>query len=79
MAGMQAFDTADYHAAIRHWELAYRLDCAAHALLLNLARAHELAGNRPAAAQALRTYLAREPQTSRRAQIERRIQRLEQP
>ena len=76
---MSAFNSADYAGAIGHWEHAYRLDCTAHALLLNLARAHELAGNPQAAAQALRTYLARVPQASSRAQIERRIQRLEQP
>src|SRR5688572_7462764 len=40
-AGQASFNEADYERAITYWEDAYRRDCTAHALLLNLARAYE--------------------------------------
>jgi len=76
-AGMQAFNEARYPEAVARWREAYRADCTAHALLLNLARAYELGGDRRSAAIALRAYLEREPNTPQRAQLERRIQVLE--
>src|SRR5690606_32626924 len=72
-AGNVAFGEADYPRAILYWRDAYRRDCTAHALLLNLARAEELNGNKRAAVAALETYLARVPTSPERAQIERRI------
>ena len=41
-AGKVSFDEADYQRAINYWEDAFRRDCTATALLLNLARAYEL-------------------------------------
>ncbi|HLV67676.1 MAG TPA: hypothetical protein VKY73_17775 [Polyangiaceae bacterium] len=76
-AGNVAFGEADYPRAILYWRDAYRRDCTAHALLLNLARAEELNGNKRAAVAALETYLARVPTSPERAQIERRIAVLE--
>src|SRR3972149_3238348 len=45
-AGQASFNEADYTRAITYWEDAYRRDCTAHALLLNLARAYELNGQK---------------------------------
>jgi hypothetical protein len=72
-AGQGSFNEADYARAIVYWEDAYRRDCTADALLLNLSRAYELSGQRQQAVVALETYLARKPDTRERAQITRRI------
>ena len=45
-AGNASFNEADYARAIDYWEDAYRRDCTANPLLLNLARAYELAGRK---------------------------------
>ncbi|HEX3595043.1 MAG TPA: hypothetical protein VHU80_08080, partial [Polyangiaceae bacterium] len=45
-AGNGSFNEADYDRAITYWEDAYRRDCTAHPLLLNLARAYELNGQK---------------------------------
>ena len=76
-AGQNAFAEADYARAAQYWREAYRYDCTAHALLLNLSRAVELQGDRPAAARYLRAYLERNPGDPDRVQLERRIQMLE--
>ncbi|MBN2196705.1 MAG: hypothetical protein JW751_28105 [Polyangiaceae bacterium] len=78
-AGKAAFDEADYQRAINYWLDAYRRDCRAHDLLLNLARAYELRGDKTEAIHALKTYLERKPETSQREQFERRIANLEEP
>ena len=72
-AGNASFDEADYPRAILYWEDAYRRDCTAHALLLNLSRAYELNGGKPHAAVALQTYLARVPASPDREKIQRRL------
>ena len=72
-AGQASFNEADYARAIVYWEDAYRRDCTADALLLNLSRAYELSGQRQQAVVALETYLARKPDTPQRSQITRRI------
>jgi hypothetical protein len=72
-AGNASFDEADYPRAIIYWEDAYRRDCTAHALLLNLARAYELNGNKPQAVVSLQTYLARVPASPDKDKIQRRI------
>jgi tetratricopeptide (TPR) repeat protein len=77
-AGKVSFDEADYERAITYWEDAFRRDCTATALLLNLARAYELNEEPKNAVVALETYLDREPDTPERAPIERRIEVLEQ-
>jgi len=78
MAGRAAFDEADYERAITYWSDAYRRDCTAHDLLRNLARAYELSGQKLAAIEALRTYLERVPDTPKREQFDRRIEKLEE-
>lgn len=72
-AGQVSFEEADYHRSIEYWEDAYRRDCTAHALLLNLARAYELNGTKEHAIAALATYLKRVPDSPDQAKIQRRI------
>ncbi|MFZ5891724.1 MAG: hypothetical protein ACOY0T_11775 [Myxococcota bacterium] len=72
-AGNASFEEADYPRAIVYWEDAYRRDCTAHGMLLNLARAYELNGNKPQAVVALRTYLQRVAAADK-DKIERRVE-----
>jgi hypothetical protein len=73
-AGQGSFNEADYPRAITYWEDAFRRDCTANALLLNLARAYELHGQKRQAVVALQGYLKREPNSPQRDQINRRIE-----
>jgi tetratricopeptide (TPR) repeat protein len=73
-AGNVSFNEADYPRAILYWEDAFRRDCTAHPLLLNLARAYELNGQKRQAVISLETFIAREPNSGERAQIQRRIE-----
>ncbi len=73
-AGQASFNEADYNRAITYWEDAYRRDCTAHALLLNLARAYELNGQKKHAVISLETFLARNPSSPQRDQIAKRIE-----
>jgi tetratricopeptide (TPR) repeat protein len=73
-AGNVSFNEADYPRAILYWEDAFRRDCTANPLLLNLARAYELSGQKRQAVIALETFLQREPNSAERAQITRRIE-----
>jgi hypothetical protein len=75
-AGQGSFNEADYATAITYWRDAYRRDCTAHALLLNLARAYELKGDRAEAVTSLETYLQRKPDAPDSDQIKRRIDNL---
>lgn len=75
-AGQASFEEGDYNRAISYWDDAYRRDCTAHALLLNLARAYELNNQKRHAVVALETYLARQPSSPQRDQIARRIEGL---
>ena len=75
-AGQGSFNEADYSTAITYWRDAYKRDCTAHPLLLNLARAYELRGDRAEAINALETYLQRKPDDSNAEQIRRRIENL---
>jgi len=75
-AGQGSFNEADYATAITYWRDAYRRDCTAHALLLNLARAYELKTDRTEAVNALETYLQRKPDAPDADQIRRRIENL---
>ena len=75
-AGNASFDEADYPRAITYWEDAYRRDCTANLLLKNLARAYELYAQKRQAVVALETFLVREPSSSDREQIQRRIEAL---
>jgi hypothetical protein len=73
-AGNASFNEADYTRAIDYWEDAYRRDCTANPLLLNLARAYELAGRKRQAVVSLETFLAREPNSGEKDQINRRVE-----
>lgn len=75
-AGQASFEEGDYARAISYWEDAYRRDCTAHALLLNLARAYELNNQKLHAVNSLETFLARNPSSNQRDQIARRIEGL---
>jgi len=75
-AGQGSFNEADYATAVTYWRDAYRRDCTAHALLLNLARAYELKTDRSEAVNALETYLQRKPEAPDADQIRRRIDNL---
>ncbi|MBK7584570.1 MAG: hypothetical protein IPI67_30835 [Myxococcales bacterium] len=75
-AGQGSFEEGDYNRAISYWEDAYRRDCTAHALLLNLARAYELNNQKRHAVVSLEAYLARQPSSPQRDQIARRIEGL---
>jgi tetratricopeptide (TPR) repeat protein len=77
-AGSAAYNEADYDRAITYWEDAFRRDCTATALLLNLARAYESGGDFQGAIDALKTYNERNPDSPQLGQIEKRISRLEE-
>ena len=72
-AGEASFNEADYPRAILYWEDAFRRACSATSMLLNLARAYELSGQKRQAVLALETYLQREPNSPEKSQISRRI------
>jgi hypothetical protein len=75
-AGEASFNEADYPRAILYWEDAFRRDCTATGMLLNLARAYELNSQKRQAVVALETFLEREPNSTERPQITRRIEAL---
>ncbi|MEZ4370918.1 MAG: hypothetical protein R3B07_08830 [Polyangiaceae bacterium] len=77
-AGQAAFNEADYPRAITYWEDAYRRDCTAHKLLVNLARAYELNGQLKLAVRALETYNERVPGNPELAQNQTRIDRFKE-
>lgn len=72
-AGQASFNEADYKTAINYWEDAFHRDCTATALLLNLARAYELNGEKQHAILALQTYIQRNPKSQQIDQLQRRI------
>lgn len=73
-AGTASFAEADYPRAILYWEDAFRRDCTAYKLLLNLARAYESNDQKAQAVVALETYLARAPAAEDRDLILKRIE-----
>lgn len=75
-AGEVSFKEADYSRALLYWEDAFRRDCKAIKLLLNLSRAYELSARPKRAVLALETYLERRPDDEDREAIEKRIARL---
>ncbi len=75
-AGKARYDEGNRERAILYWEDAYRMDCTAHDLLINLATAYELQGNKEQALVALETYLKRVPDSKKREQVSRRIEQL---
>jgi len=75
-AGEASFNEADYPRAILYWEDAFRRECTATGMLLNLARAYELNNQKRQAVVALETYLQREPNSGEKSQIQRRVEAL---
>ncbi len=75
-AGQVSFHEGDYERAVLYWEDAFQRDCTAIALLLNLARAYELAHHYDKSVAALEAYMERNPRTEDRVSIEKRIARL---
>jgi tetratricopeptide (TPR) repeat protein len=76
-AGQTAFSEGAYARAVALWDQAYRDDCSAHALLLNLAMAQELLGRPDAAIHTLTLFNRRSPESPYVEANERRIVRLE--
>ncbi len=76
-AGSGSYQEGEYTKAVEYWRDAYRRDCTAHMLLLNLANAYERLGDRRAAVLALKTYLERQKDITDRPMLEKRIKNLE--
>jgi hypothetical protein len=76
-AGQTAFSEGAYGRAVELWNQAYRDDCTAHALLLNLAMAQELLGRPGDAIHTLTLFNRRSPTSPYVEANLRRIQRLE--
>lgn len=58
-AASEAYYAGEYDKAVKLLRSAYEADCAAHALLLGIARAEEKKGDREAAIASYRMYLAK--------------------
>lgn len=76
LAGKVAFDEADYEKAILNFRDAYNRDCTKHDLLVIIARAYELRGDKAEAVHALEVYLDRVPNAVDGETHRRRIARL---
>lgn len=76
-AGQTAFSEGAYARSVELWEQAYRDDCTAHALLLNLAMAQELLGRPHDAIRTLKLFDSRSPGSPYVEANAKRIQRLE--
>ncbi len=76
-AGQTAFSEGGYARAVELWDQAYRDDCTAHALLLNLAMAQELLGRPDDAIHTLTVFNRRSPNSPYVEANMRRIDRLE--
>ena len=76
VAGKGSFDEADYTTALNYFKDAYRRDCTKHELLVIIARAYELKGERSEAIRALETYLERVPNAQDAEVQKRRIANL---
>ena len=76
-AGQTAFSEGAYARAVALWDQAYRDDCTAHALLLNLAMAQELLGRPEDAIHTLQLFNRRSPESPYVEANTKRIQQLE--
>jgi hypothetical protein len=78
LLGKRFFDESDYGSASHNFIDAYKLDCTKPELLLNIARANELLGNRAESVHALETYMQRSQSLTpdERSQYQRRIDNL---
>lgn len=77
-AGQVSFQEADYERSLLYWEDAFRRDCTADKLLLNIARAYELSGDRKRAVNSLQTYVDRKPDAKDRPSVEKWILKLKE-
>ena len=75
-AGEEAFGSGDYERALDYFERAYALSPRA-ALLYNIAASADRMRDDARALEAFREYLAEEPDSARRAEVEARIAYLE--
>jgi hypothetical protein len=78
LLGQRFFNEADYGSALHNFVDAYKIDCTKTELLLTIARANELGGNKAEAVHALETYLQRAQSVDPEAknQIQKRIDNL---
>lgn len=78
LLGQRFFNEADYGSALHNFVDAYKIDCTKNDLLIAIARANELSGNKADAVHALETYLQRSQtlSTDDKAQIQKRIDNL---
>jgi len=78
LLGQRFFNEADYGSALHNFVDAYKIDCSKTELLISIARANELSGNKPDAVHALETYLQRAPNVAPddKTQIQKRIDNL---
>ncbi len=78
LLGKRFFEESDYTSASHNFIDSFKLDCSKPELLLNIARANELLGNRAEAVHALETYLARATTLGPddKTQLQRRIDNL---
>jgi hypothetical protein len=58
-AAQRFYDKGQYEDAVRSWVDAYKFDCTAHPLLINIGNAYEKLGERQKAIDAFETYLQR--------------------
>jgi hypothetical protein len=80
LLGQRFFNEADYGSALHNFVDAYKIDCTKTAVLIAIARANELSGNKAEAVHALETYLQRDATVGadEKAQIQKRIDNLKQ-
>jgi hypothetical protein len=78
LLGKRFFEESDYGSASHNFIDAFKLDCTKPELLLNIARANELLGNRAEAVHALETYMQRGQTLTPddKVQLQRRIDNL---
>ena len=78
LLGKRFFEESDYGSASHNFIDAFKLDCTKPELLLNIARANELLGNRAEAVHALETYMQRGQTLTPddKTQLQRRIDNL---
>jgi hypothetical protein len=78
LLGQRFFNEADYGSALHNFVDAYKIDCTKNDLLIAIARANELSGNKADAVHALETYLQRSQTLAAddKAQIQKRIDNL---
>lgn len=75
-AASQLFERGEYSRAIENWRDTYKLDCTAHAVLINVASAYEKMGDADSAIASLEAYLKRSPDAPDKTTIEQKIENL---